>query len=149
MDNFQNDLVFGLDDVCNDSLTLEGSGTCRYLFIVPNGSYTGENSNQLKAICKAIHIDPDVDIQVVQPGISRMIRFREINTVADHLFFLGVSPEAAGISFTCPKNQFIMIHRIFILATDDLSTLQKNIDAKKGLWASLKQHFIDEKRHVI
>lgn len=149
MDTFQSDLVFDLDDVGKDSLTLEGSGSCRYLFIVPNDSYAGENINQLKAICKAIQLDPNIEIQVVQPGNSRLVRIREINPVADHVFFLGVNPETAGISFSFPKNQFVFINKIFMLATDDLTTLQKNIDAKKGLWASLKQHFIDEKRHVL
>ena len=148
METFRSDLVFDLDDAGNDSLTLEGSGSCRYLFLVPNDSYAGENVNQLKAICKAIQLDPEKEIQVVQPGNSRMVRIREVNPVADHVFLFGVAPETAGISFVLPKNQFALINRIFVLATDDLPTLQKNIDAKKGLWASLKQHFIDEKRHV-
>lgn len=149
MDSYQTDLVFDLNDVHHDSLSLEGFQSCRYLFIVSGNSYTGENVHQLTSICKAIHIDPEKDIHVVQPGASGTIRIREINANADHVFLFGVSPESAGLSFSFPKNQFIEINKIFMMATEDLTTLQNNVELKKKLWLCLKQHFIDDKKNVL
>jgi hypothetical protein len=126
-----------------------GSHECRFVFIVPHQSFNQDNKQQLAAICNAVHIRPDLEIQVIEQDVPGKIRIREVNTVADHFFFMGVSPGQAGLELPLPLYTFVKVGSVYIMTADDLSVLQKNVEAKKKLWMALKQHFIDGKKHVL
>ena len=143
MENLENDLIFHLDYESDLLKETTGKTKSLYVAIVPYSESKPEDLMQLQAIYKSIGIDfnEDVLILALHTLSGSPIRLKEQYPEARYYFLFGVAPDELGFSIPMPLYTMTSVGDVHIILTETPGSLQKNIESKRKLWTSLKQHF--------
>lgn len=94
----------------------------------------------LNKILSAVKIDPANDTIILPLADTDAPSLHQLSDCFDlkHVLFFGIPPTRLGLKFRMQKNQPLRHGSMLYLLTDNLSTVQGNVQAKRELWQALQ-----------